>query len=261
MLLTTSQVKIICSIHIVLADILVTKIKQGLGDTLPSNVTAFEKPEPNQEQPQNWVRAQPCCLCHAKSWLSSWWLPQPEAPSSLPAQCWLCPCPAVGLLELIRELGQNEGNSQGQPSPGTQTRSGPPREAWPMSPKSHTPYPEAGHYPDPTLVLPRRTAVRQANPLMTAARNKKDKPKINPNLNASLPTFYSIPHMPQRAQAISTFSFAVAVLIKTHSSFPVTFLHIFERMLSATTKYLAWILQWGGAKGSAHVLKTKEILP
>lgn len=127
MLLTTSQVKIICSIHIVLADILVTKIKQGLGDTLPSNVTAFEKPEPNQEQPQNWVRAQPCCLCHAKSWLSSWWLPQPEPPSSLPAQCW--PCPAVGLLELIRELGQNEGNSQGQPSPGTQTRPGPPREA------------------------------------------------------------------------------------------------------------------------------------
>lgn len=126
-LLTTSQVKIILSIHVVLADILLTKINQGLGDTLPSNVTAFEKPESNQEQPQ----------------------------------------------------------------------------------------------------------------LITAARNKNKETKINPNLNASLPTFYSIPHMPQRAQAISTFSFAAAVLIKTHCSFPVTFLHIFERMLSATTKYLA----------------------
>lgn len=155
-------------------------------------------------------------------------------------------------------------------SQAAQTSPGPPREAWPTSPKSHTPYPkvqqgstQTQHLHCQKQLLPDKQ--RHCDCTKKSKKQNKNKNpktnKINPYLNASLPTFYSIPCTPQRAQAISMLSFVVAALIKTHCSFPVTFLHIFERMLSATTKYLAWILQWGGAKGLAHVLKTKEILP
>lgn len=92
-MLLTTEVKIIPSIHIALADILVTKIKQGLGDPLPSNMTVFEKPESNQEQPQNQVRAQPCRL-------SSWWVPQ-QPPTLMLALPFL----AKELLEIIQGAG------------------------------------------------------------------------------------------------------------------------------------------------------------